>query len=102
VVRQSEGGRAYDDTVDNLSKSEREVIGLVVALAGYLAHDVDETVPFVVVDAVEMFDADRIRGLVEHFARHTEYVVATVLPEERAVLADDYTVVSTDSLAVDP
>ena len=102
VVRRTEDGRAYDDTVANLSKSEREVIGLVVALAGYLAHDVDETVPFVVVDAVEMFDADRIRGLVEHFAQHARYVVAAVLPEERAVLADDYAVVSTASLAADP
>jgi len=29
-----------------LSESEREVTGLVFALAGYLVHDVHETVPF--------------------------------------------------------
>jgi len=101
VVRQTEDGRAYDDTVDNLSKSEREVVGLVVALAGYLAHDVAEAVPFVVIDAVEMFDAERIRALVEHFSQYADYVVTAVLPEERAALADDYPVVSTDSVTVE-
>jgi len=101
VVRQTDDGRAYDDTVDNLSKSEREVIGLVVALAGYLAHGVGDELPFVVVDAVEMFDAARIQGLVEHFDRYATYVVATVLPAERAEIDDAYDTVSTASLAVD-
>jgi hypothetical protein len=67
IVRRTEDGRAYNDTVNDLSKSEREVVGLVVALAGYLAHDVADEGPFVVIDAVEMFDAERIRGPVEHF-----------------------------------
>jgi DNA repair exonuclease SbcCD ATPase subunit len=95
VVRTTPAGDAYDDTVDTLSKSEREVIGLVVALAGYLVHDVHERVPFVLIDAVEMFDADRIRGLVDHFADHATYVVATVLPETETRLEDRYESIST-------
>lgn len=99
VVRATDEGAAYDDTIDSLSKSEREVIGLVVALAGYIVHDVGETVPFLVVDAVEMFDAERIDGLMDLFREHAEYVVAAVLPEEADELAEAYETVSTRSFA---
>ncbi|MDS0280741.1 archaea-specific SMC-related protein [Haloarcula onubensis] len=102
VVRATGEGSVYDDTVDSLSKSEREVIGLVVALAGYLVHDVGEQVPFLVVDAVEMFDADRIDGLMDLFGEHAEYVVAAVLPEEADELAEAYETVSTETFAGKP
>lgn len=101
VVRATEEGTVYDDTVDSLSKSEREVIGLVVALAGYLVHDVSREIPFIVVDAVEMFDADRIQGLMEHFGEHAEYVVAAILPEEQNELDGVYDTVSTSSFMAD-
>ena len=99
VVRANQMGQVYDDTVDSLSKSEREVIGLVVALAGYLVYDVGDTVPFLVVDAVEMFDAERINGLMTLFDEHVEYVVTAVLPEEANKLAETYDTVSTRSFA---
>ncbi|WP_323173501.1 archaea-specific SMC-related protein [Natrialba sp. PRR66] len=99
VVRSSESGTAYEDTIDSLSKSEREVIGLVVAFAGYLVHDVASELPVVVIDAVEMLDADRIRGLLDYFEDHTEYVVAAVLPEEARELEETYPTVSTASFA---
>jgi DNA helicase TIP49 (TBP-interacting protein) len=70
-------------------------------LAGYLAHDVGQEVPFVVVDAVEMFEAERIRGLVEHFAEHARYVVAAILPEEHTELDGTYETVSTASFVAD-
>jgi len=98
VVRTTDDDAAYDETVANLSKSERAVIGLVVALAGYLAHDVSEDVPFVVLDALDMFDADRLEALVEYFSGYADYVVAAVLPEDAAELADRYETVSTDAL----
>jgi DNA repair exonuclease SbcCD ATPase subunit len=101
VVRTTDDGTVYDDTVDSLSKSERAVVGLVVALAGYLAHDVAETVPYIVVDAVEMFDADRIEGLLKQFGERADYVVAAVLPEEREELPA-YDTISTASFAADP
>ncbi len=100
VVREGEAGM-YEDTVDTLSKSEREVIGLVVALSGYLVHDVGSEVPFLVVDAVEMFDADRIERLLALLAEHADYVVAAVLPEEAAEIDAGFETVRTSSFADD-
>jgi DNA repair exonuclease SbcCD ATPase subunit len=82
VVRTADDGSVYRAAVDTLSKSEREVVGLVIALAGYLVYDVAESVPVVVVDAIEMLDAERIHGLLDFFDSHARYVVAAVLPEE--------------------
>jgi hypothetical protein len=95
VVRTGEDGTVYRASVDTLSKSEREVVGLVIALAGYLVHDVGESVPVVVVDAVEMLDADRVCGLLDFFDDHAQYVVAAVLPEEAAPLRERFAAVST-------
>jgi len=101
IVRSTEDGAVYEDVIANLSKSEREVVSLVVALAGYLAHDVADELPIVVVDAVEMLDAERIEGLLEYFSQYADYVVMAVLPEEAKELEDTYTTISTSSLAVE-
>jgi len=90
VVRTADDGTVYRAAVDTLSKSEREVVGLVIALAGYLVYDVAETVPVVVVDAIEMLDAERIHGLLEFFDDHARYVVAAVLPEEAERLRERF------------
>ena len=90
VVRTADDGSVYRASVDTLSKSEREVVGLVIALAGYLVYDVAESVPVVVVDAIEMLDAERIRGLLEFFDDHARYVVAAVLPEEAERLRERF------------
>jgi DNA repair ATPase RecN len=94
IVRTTDDGSVYRAAVETLSKSEREVIGLVIALAGYLVYDVAETVPVVVVDAIEMLDAKRIRGLLEFFADHARYVVAAVLPEEAEQLREEFDTVA--------
>ncbi|WP_232701795.1 archaea-specific SMC-related protein [Halobacterium wangiae] len=85
VVR-SNDGTAYEDTVDHLSESEREVTGLVFALAGYLVHDVYETVPFLLLDSLEAIDAERIAALVDYVAEYTEFLVAALLPEDAATV----------------
>jgi DNA repair exonuclease SbcCD ATPase subunit len=90
VVRTTENGAAYEDTVDHLSESEREVVGLVFALAGYLVHDLYETVPFMLLDSLEAIDADRIAALVEYFADKSEYLVIALLTEDAAALSDEY------------
>ncbi|WP_123538532.1 archaea-specific SMC-related protein [Halosimplex salinum] len=90
VVRSTPEGSVYDDTVDHLSESEREVIGLVVALAGYLVHDVAETVPFVLLDSLEAIDAERIADLVEYFADHATYLVVALLPEDARALPEHH------------
>ena len=86
VVRTTESGAAYEDTVDHLSESEREVTGLIFALAGYLVHDVHETVPFMLLDSLEAIDADRIARLVEYFAEYATYLVVALLPEDAEAL----------------
>lgn len=90
VVRTTGSGAAYEDTVDHLSESEREVTGLVFALAGYLVHDVSETVPFMLLDSLEAIDAGRIAALVDYFSTHARYVMVALLPEDAAVLDDAY------------
>ncbi|WP_336361509.1 archaea-specific SMC-related protein [Haladaptatus sp. ZSTT2] len=90
IVRQTASGTVYEDTVSHLSESEREVMGLVFALAGYLTHDVHEAVPFMLLDSLEALDANRIAKLVAYFEEHVPYLVIALLPEDSQVLADDY------------
>ncbi|WP_248898229.1 archaea-specific SMC-related protein [Haloplanus halobius] len=90
VVRSTDGGSHYRDTIDHLSESEREVTGLVFALAGYLVHDVHESVPFIVLDSLEAIDSDRIARVVEYLSDYAEYLVVALLPEDAASLNDKY------------
>ncbi|WP_254864733.1 archaea-specific SMC-related protein [Halovivax gelatinilyticus] len=90
IVRSTDADVAYEDTVDNLSESEREVTGLVFALAGYLVHDVYETLPFVLLDSLEAIDADRIARLVEYIGAYVDALVVALLPEDAAALSDEY------------
>lgn len=90
IVRQTESGATYEDTIDHLSESEREVTGLVFALAGCLAHEVYEDCPFILLDSLEAIDADRIARLVEYIDGLSEYLVVTLLPPDAALIADKY------------
>ncbi len=90
IVRQTDSGATYEDTIDHLSESEREVTGLVFALAGYLAHDVYETVPFMLLDSLEAIDSERIAALIEYVAGFSEYLVVALLPEDAAALSEEY------------
>lgn len=84
IVRQSADG-AYEDRLEHLSESERELVGLVVALAGYLVHDVHETVPFMMLDSLEMINGERLVDLVDYLAEFVPYLVVVLLPEHAAV-----------------
>ncbi len=86
VVRTTDGGATYEDSVAHLSESEREVTAIVFALAGYLAHDVYETVPFLLLDSLEAIDSERIATLVEYVSDHAEYVLVALLPEDAQAL----------------
>ncbi|MCW8173609.1 hypothetical protein D8S78_23410 [Natrialba swarupiae] len=61
IVAREENGVTRQDTIYNLSESEREM-GLVLALAGYIAYDVADTVPVLVIDTLGAFDAERATG----------------------------------------
>ena len=84
VVRSSADGVTYEDEFEHLSESEREVTALVFALAGYLAHDVYEDVPVILLDSLEAIDAQRIDTLVDYLTDYADYLVVTLLPEDAA------------------
>ena len=84
IVREGDDGAVYEDSVDTLSESERELIGLVVSLAGYLVHDVDQQIPFLILDSVEMIDGERLAALLEYILDRTdvEFLVAALLEKD--------------------
>ncbi len=90
VVRTSEGGATYEDTIDHLSESEREVTGLVFTLAGYLVHDVHDVVPFMLLDSLEAIDSDRIAELIEYFEEFVDCLVVALLPEDAQALSAEH------------
>ena len=81
VVARAVAGRTRSDSVEHLAESEREMVGLVLALAGFVTYDVDDVSPVLVLDSLGAFDAERTRRLVDYFADETDYLVATVHPE---------------------
>jgi len=85
VVREGDEG-VFEDSPSNLSESEREVVGLVLALAGYLVHDVSERCPFLLLDSLEAIDAERIAELVEYFADHATYLVVALLEADASAV----------------
>ncbi|ELY35470.1 archaea-specific SMC-related protein [Halalkalicoccus jeotgali] len=90
VTRSTESGATYEDSIAHLSESEREVTGLIVALAGYLVHDVHERVPFMLLDSLEALDSERIAALVEYLEQYAPYIVVALLPEDAAALDEEY------------
>lgn len=82
VVAREVDGTVREDSVENLAESERGMIGLVLGLAGYLAYDVAEVAPVLVLDSLGAFDAERTNRLIEYFGSHTEYLFAAVHPEQ--------------------
>lgn len=94
VIRSTASGATYEDTVAHLSESEREVTGLIFALAGYLTHELYETAPFMLLDSVEALDSERIAVLVNHFREYTPYLVVALLPEDAAALDDNFTYIT--------
>ena len=90
VVRTTESGTAYEDTVDHLSESEREITGLVLALAGYLAHEVYEEVPYILLDSLEAIDSDRIAKLVDYVSDYADYLVVALLNEDAEAADSKY------------
>ncbi|MFC6906649.1 archaea-specific SMC-related protein [Halalkalicoccus tibetensis] len=90
VTRQTDDGTTYEDSVEHLSESEREVTGLVLALAGYLVHDVHEEMPFLLLDSLEAIDSGRIARLVEYLEEYASYIVVALLPEDASALDDGH------------
>lgn len=79
-------GAVQTDTIDNLSESESVIISLMFAIAGYITHDINDKVPFILMDSVEMIDANRLDSLLEYIEEHTDYLIVTALPEDTSVI----------------
>ncbi|NKE38086.1 chromosome segregation protein SMC [Natronococcus sp. JC468] len=94
IVRSTEEGAAYEDSINHLSESEREVTGLVFALAGYLVHDVYETVPFMLLDSLEAIDSERIATVVEYFESYAPYLTVALLEEDAQALEEEHATVT--------
>lgn len=90
VIRSTDDGITYEDEFSHLSESEREVTGLVFALAGYLVHDVYEKVPFMLLDSLEAIDSERIAKLVDYFQEYADFLVVALLPEDAQALSESY------------
>lgn len=82
IVRKSDEGTVFEDTISHLSESEREVVGLIFALTGYITHEVYDEVPFLLLDSLEAIDAERIADLIGYFSEYSDFVIAALLPED--------------------
>jgi len=98
IIREKDDGAVYEDEIDTLSESEREVIGLVVSLAGYLVHEVYETVPFMLLDSLEAIDSARISDLVDYFADYVPYLIVALLPADEQAVNQQYQRIISDAL----
>ena len=88
IVRESATGTVYEDSIEHLSESERELVGLVVALSGYLAHEVHEEVPFMLLDSLEMIDGERLAALASYLDEFVPYLILVLLPDHAAAFAE--------------
>lgn len=76
------------DKVSHLSESEREMVGLMLTLTGYVAYDVSNVAPVLLMDTLGAFDSERTAKLVSYFADKTPYLFAALLPNSAAEFDD--------------
>ncbi|MFB6198591.1 MAG: ATPase, partial [Halobacteriaceae archaeon] len=67
--------------LDALSEGERELLGIVAAVAGHEAFDVGDRVPVMLLDGLGGLASENLQILVEYLSERTEYLVLTAYPE---------------------
>lgn len=90
IIRSTDEGVTYEDTIEHLSESEREVTGLIFALSGFLVHDVHEILPVLLLDSLEALDSGRLAELVDYLQTYSEYLLIALLPDDAAAMDDQY------------
>jgi len=85
--------------LDALSEGEVELLGIVVALAGYEAFEVGSRLPVMCLDGLGGLAREHLHRLVTYLEARTEYLVTTAYPEAgdfegHTVTPADWTVVS--------
>lgn len=93
-IAREEDGTTWSDTVAHLSESERTVVGIVVAVTGYMVHEVGDDVPFLLLDSVEAIDADRLVALAELLLEHATFLLVALLPEDAAAFAETHEIMT--------
>ncbi|MEZ3165089.1 archaea-specific SMC-related protein [Halorubrum miltondacostae] len=81
VVAREIEGTIHRSPIAHLSEGERELVGLVCGLAGYLTYDLDEAIPVLLLDSLGAFDIERLEPLISYFSDRTEYLLVAVYPE---------------------
>jgi len=64
-----------------LSEGERELLGVITALAGHEAFDVADDVEFMLLDDVGGFDGDNLARLIDYLDDRADVLVFTSYPE---------------------
>jgi DNA repair exonuclease SbcCD ATPase subunit len=67
--------------IDSLSEGEVELIGVVLAVAGYRTFDVDEIVPMILIDGISELAAEHLHNLTEYLEDTSEILLTTAYPE---------------------
>jgi DNA repair exonuclease SbcCD ATPase subunit len=70
-----------ETAVGNLSEGERELVGFIVAMAGYRTYEVAERVPAILVDGVGQLSADNLKLLTDYLEDATDVLITTAYPE---------------------
>ena len=74
-----------ETTVDALSEGEVELLGLMAALAGHEAFDVEDKVPVLLLDGLGSIASENLRRLVELVSDRASFLVLTTYPEYGAI-----------------
>lgn len=82
VVRKSKAGAGYADmhSVKSLSKTEREVAGLILLLSGYRAFKVAEKYPLFIIDEISFMDPERLKEFINHIKETAQTIILTTIP----------------------
>jgi len=96
--------RGHRTSADSLSEGEVELIGLVVALAGYHAFDVESSVPCILIDGISQLAAEHLRTVTTYLDERSNVVVTTAYPEAGSfdgniIDPDEWDVVSDETFA---
>ncbi|UWG49079.1 DNA sulfur modification protein DndD, ATPase [Halanaeroarchaeum sp. HSR-CO] len=90
-----------ETNLDALSQGERELLGIVVGIAGYEAFDVASVLPVLLLDNLGVLTDRNVEALIEQLRPRAEYIVFTSYPEHTAfagheIDVGDWEVVSGD------
>ena len=85
VTRTSEDGAGYFDkeSIKTLSKSEIEVVGIIVMLSGYIVYGLNKFFPIMVLDELTFMDKTRLDKLIGYMSEIVKTVVLTTLSPEK-------------------